>query len=80
MEGEFADRVCVTCLGSPPILISPSRSACPIMMPRARNATGGRVESVADVGMDDQTPVAEGTGIGAEARFTGINTITLEVR
>jgi len=31
--------------------------------------------------MDNQTPVAEGIGIGAETRFTGkINKITLEVR
>ena len=31
--------------------------------------------------MDNQTPVAEGIGIGADTRFTGtINKITLEVR
>ena len=35
----------------------------------------------ADVGIDNQTPVAEGIGVGAETRFTGrINELTLEVR
>ena len=38
-------------------------------------------DETADVGIDNQTPVAEGIGIGAETRFTGrINKITLEVR
>ena len=38
-------------------------------------------DETADVGMDNQTPVAEGIGIGAETRFTGkINKVTLEVR
>jgi arylsulfatase len=38
-------------------------------------------DETADVGIDNQTPVAEGIGIGAETRFTGgINQITLEVR
>jgi arylsulfatase len=38
-------------------------------------------DETADVGVDNQTPVAEGIGIGPETRFTGkINTITLEVR
>jgi arylsulfatase len=38
-------------------------------------------DETADVGMDNQTPVAEGIGIGADTRFTGtINRITLEVR
>ena len=38
-------------------------------------------DETADVGMDNQTPVAEGIGIGPETRFTGkINKITLEVR
>ena len=37
-------------------------------------------DETADVGIDNQTPVAEGIGIGAETRFTGkINKITLEV-
>lgn len=37
-------------------------------------------DETADVGLDNQTPVAEGIGIGAETRFTGkINKITLEV-
>jgi arylsulfatase len=32
------------------------------------------------VGLDNQTPVAEGIGIGAETRFTGkIKQVTLEV-
>ena len=35
-------------------------------------------DETADVGMDNQTPVAEGIGIGPETRFTGkINKITL---
>jgi arylsulfatase len=38
-------------------------------------------DETADVGIDNQTPVAEGIGIGTETRFTGnINKITLEVR
>ncbi len=38
-------------------------------------------DETADVGIDNQTPVAEGIGIGADTRFTGkINKITLEVK
>jgi arylsulfatase len=38
-------------------------------------------DETADVGIDNQTPVALGIGIGADTRFTGtINKITLEVR
>ncbi len=38
-------------------------------------------DETADVGIDNQTPVALGIGIGAETRFTGkINKVTLEVR
>lgn len=38
-------------------------------------------DETADVGIDNQTPVALGIGIGADTRFTGkINEITLEVR
>jgi hypothetical protein len=38
-------------------------------------------DETADVGIDNQTPVAEGIGVGAETRFTGkIKKITLEVR
>ncbi len=38
-------------------------------------------DETADVGLDNQTPVAEGIGIGAATRFTGtIDKITLEVR
>ena len=38
-------------------------------------------DETADVGIDNQTPVAEGIGLGAETRFTGkINKITLEVK
>ena len=38
-------------------------------------------DETADVGIDNQTPVAEGIGIGAETRFTGkIDKVTLEVR
>ena len=36
-------------------------------------------DDLADVGIDNQTPVAEGIGIGSETRFTGkINKITLK--
>ena len=38
-------------------------------------------DETADVGIDNQTPVVEGIGIGADTRFTGkIKKITLEVR
>ena len=38
-------------------------------------------DETADVGIDNQTPVAEGIGIGPETRFTGkIDKITLEVK
>jgi arylsulfatase A-like enzyme len=38
-------------------------------------------DETADVGIDNQTPVAEGIGIGPETRFTGtINKVILEVR
>ena len=38
-------------------------------------------DETADVGIDNQTPVAESIGIGPETRFTGkINKITLEVQ
>jgi arylsulfatase len=38
-------------------------------------------DETADVGIDNQTPVAEGIGIGLETRFTGkIDKITLEVK
>ena len=37
-------------------------------------------DETADVGIDNQTPVAEGIGIGPETQFTGtINKVTLEV-
>lgn len=37
-------------------------------------------DETADVGIDNQTPVAVGIGIGSETRFTGrISEITLEV-
>ena len=38
-------------------------------------------DETADVGIDNQTPVALGIGVGAETRFTGkIEEITLEVK
>lgn len=38
-------------------------------------------DETADVGLDNQTPVAEGIGVGAETRFTGkIKQVTLEVK
>ena len=37
-------------------------------------------DETADVGLDNQTPVAEGIGVGAETRFSGtINKVILEV-
>lgn len=37
-------------------------------------------DETADVGIDNQTPVAEGIGVGADTKFTGkINKITLDV-
>jgi hypothetical protein len=38
-------------------------------------------DETADVGLDNQTPVAEGIGVGAETRFTGkIKQVTLAVK
>jgi hypothetical protein len=38
-------------------------------------------DETADVGIDNQTPVAEGIGIGRETRFTGkINKVVLDVQ
>ncbi len=38
-------------------------------------------DETADVGIDNQTPVAEGIDLGPETRFTGkIHKITLEVK
>ena len=38
-------------------------------------------DETADVGIDNQTPVVEGIGVGAETRFTGkIEEIKLEVK
>ena len=38
-------------------------------------------DETADVGLDNQTPVAEGIGVGAETRFTGkIKKVTLQVK
>jgi arylsulfatase A-like enzyme len=56
-----------------------------------RQVAAGRVEKTqpnifsadetADVGLDNQTPVAQGIGIGADTRFTGkIAKVTLDVR
>jgi hypothetical protein len=61
------------------------------MLVNGKSVAEGRVEKTqpnifsadetADVGIDNQTPVAEGIGIGADTRFTGkINKITLEVK
>ena len=37
-------------------------------------------DETADVGVDNQTPVAQGIGIGPETEFTGtINKVTLDV-
>ncbi|RZU02423.1 arylsulfatase [Rivibacter subsaxonicus] len=60
------------------------------MLVNGKSVAEGRVEKTqpnifsadetADVGIDNQTPVAQGIGIGAETRFTGkINKVTLEV-
>ena len=49
-------------------------------LPR-RAVDGSGQDETADVGIDNQTPVAEGIGIGPDTRFTGtINKVTLEVR
>jgi len=45
---------------------------------RSGSENGEQCETV--LGIDNQTPVAEGIGIGPETRFTGkIDKITLEV-
>jgi arylsulfatase len=60
------------------------------LMANGKPVAEGRVErtqpnifsadETADVGLDNQTPVAEGIGIGAETRFTGkIHKVTLEI-
>ena len=47
---------------------------------RRLSPTSSRRIETADVGIDNQTPVAEGIGAGPETRFSGkINKITLEV-
>ena len=47
---------------------------------RGLSPTYFSADETADVGIDNQTPVAEGIGIGPETRFTGkINKVTLEV-
>jgi arylsulfatase A-like enzyme len=69
----------------------PGKGGKLILYVNGKSVAEGRVEKTqpnifsadetADVGIDNQTPVAEGIGIGAETRFTGkINKITLEVR
>jgi len=59
----------------------------PILRPIFQRVFGRSVtlvfsaDETADVGIDNQTPVAEGIGIGPETRFTGtINKVILEVR
>jgi hypothetical protein len=53
----------------------------PVQTSSARFAHELSADETADVGVDNQTPVAEGIGIGPETRFTGtIKKITLEVR
>jgi hypothetical protein len=69
----------------------PGRGGKAVLLVNGKPVAEGRVEKTqpnifsadetADVGVDNQTPVAEGIGIGPETRFTGkINKITLEVR
>ena len=51
------------------------------MRDRVTDAAACAADETADVGIDNQTPVAEGIGIGPETRFTGkINKVLLEVR
>jgi hypothetical protein len=61
------------------------------MLVNGKSVAEGRVEKTqpnvfsadetADVGIDNQTPVVDGIGVGAETRFTGkINKVILEVR
>jgi hypothetical protein len=69
----------------------PRRGGKAVLLVNGKPVAEGRVEKTqpnifsadetADVGVDNQTPVAEGIGIGPATRFTGkINKITLEVR
>ena len=71
--------------------VDPARAAGRRSTSTEKGGAEGRVEKTqpniisadetADVGIDNQTPVAEGMGIGLETRFTGkINKVTLEVR
>jgi arylsulfatase len=68
----------------------PGKGGKATMLVNGKQVAEGRVEKTqpnifsadetADVGLDNQTPVAEGIGIGAETRFTGtISKITLDV-
>ncbi len=69
----------------------PGKGGKAILYVNGKPVAEGRVEKTqpnifsadetADVGIDNQTPVAEGIGIGPETKFTGkINKVTLEVR
>jgi hypothetical protein len=69
----------------------PGRGGKAILSVNGKPVAEGRVEKTqpnifsadetADVGIDNQTPVAEGIGVGTETRFTGkINKVTLEVK
>ncbi len=69
----------------------PGKGGKAILYVNGKPVAEGRVEKTqpnifsadetADVGIDNQTPVAEGIGIGPETKFTGkINKVTLEVK
>jgi hypothetical protein len=69
----------------------PGKGGKAALLVNGKQVAEGRVEQTqpnifsadetADVGIDNQTPVALGIGIGTETRFTGrIDKITLEVR
>ena len=79
------------CLPRSELYRQATKSSNVLFPPERPNAVAeGRIEQTqanifsadetADVGIDNQTPVAEGIGIGPETRFTGqINKIILEV-
>jgi hypothetical protein len=69
----------------------PRRGGKAVLLVNGKPVAEGRVEKTqpnifsadetADVGIDNQTPVALGIGVGAETRFTGrINEVRLEVQ
>ena len=75
---------------SPTTAAAPGKGGKATLSVNGKKVAEGRIEKTqpnifsadetADVGIDNQTPVAEGIGIGPETRFTGkINKVILEV-